>query len=198
MLSQQPVRPGQTVGADRGYDVSNFVDRCREIGFTPHVAQRQHSRIDERTTRHEGYTLSQRKRKRVEQPCGWMKTIGLLHKLRHRGRDNVAWLFRFTATAYKHHANQDTGGMIMRPGTRELHPGGPTGTIVSPVQAIRSSHLGQRKIKSFGRSTAPLNTLLFQQAARMYACMDAGGRAASGTSGRDESRMDSFRASLIT
>lgn len=100
LLAQQPVRPGQTVGADRGYDVSNFVDRCREIGFTPHVAQRQHSRIDERTTHHEGYALSQRKRKRVEQPFGWMKTIGLLHKLRHRGRDNVAWLFRFTATAY--------------------------------------------------------------------------------------------------
>ena len=103
LLAQQPVRPGQTVGADKGYDVSNFVDRCREIGFTPHVAQRQqrqHSRIDKRTTRHEGYALSQRKRKRVEQPFGWMKTIGLLHKLRHRGRDNVAWLFRFTATAY--------------------------------------------------------------------------------------------------
>lgn len=99
-LAQQPVRPGQTVGADKGYDGSNFVDRCREIGFTPHVAQRQHSRIDERTTRHEGYALSPRKRKRVEQPFGWMKTIGLLHKLRHRGRDNVAWLFRFTATAY--------------------------------------------------------------------------------------------------
>ena len=100
LLAKQPVRPGQTVGADKGYDVSNVVDRCREIGFTPHVAQRQHSRIDERTTRHEGYALSQRKRKRVEQPFGWMKTIGLLHNLRHRGRDNVAWLFRLTATAY--------------------------------------------------------------------------------------------------
>lgn len=100
LLAEQSVRPGQTVGADKGYDVSNFVDPCRELGFTPHVAQRQHSRIDNRTTHHEGYEISQRKRKRVEQPFGWMKTFGLLHKLRHRGRDNVVWLFRLTATAY--------------------------------------------------------------------------------------------------
>lgn len=100
LLAEQPVRPGQTVGADKGYDVSNFVDPCRELGFTPHVAQRQYSRIDGRTTHHEGYEISQRKRKRVEQPFGWMKTFGLLHKLRHRGRDNVTWLFRLTATAY--------------------------------------------------------------------------------------------------
>lgn len=100
LLAEQPVRPGQTVGADKGYDVSNFVNPCRELGFTPHVAQRQYSRIDHRTTRHEGYEISQRKRKRVEQPFGWMKTFGLLHKLRHRGRDNVVWLFRLTATAY--------------------------------------------------------------------------------------------------
>jgi transposase len=100
LLAEQAVRPGQTVGADRGYDVSNFVDPCRDIGMTPHVAQRKHSRIDARTTRHEGYEISQRKRKRVEQPFGWMKTFGLLHKLRHRGQDNVAWLFKLTATAY--------------------------------------------------------------------------------------------------
>jgi len=100
MLAEQSVRPGQTVGADRGYDVSNFVDPCRELGFTPHVATRKYSRIDGRTTHHGGYEVSQRKRKRVEQPFGWMKSFGLLHKLRHRGRDNVAWLFRLTATAY--------------------------------------------------------------------------------------------------
>lgn len=100
LLAEQSVRPGQTVGADRGYDVSNFVDPCRELGFTPHVATRKYSRIDGRTTHHGGYEISQRKRKRVEQPFGWMKSFGLLHKLRHRGRDNVAWLFRLTATAY--------------------------------------------------------------------------------------------------
>ena len=100
MLARQPVRPGQTVGADKGYDVSNFVDPCRALGFTPHVAARKYSRIDARTTRHAGYEISQRKRKRVEEPFGWMKSYGLLGKLRHRGRENVDWLFRLTATAY--------------------------------------------------------------------------------------------------
>ena len=77
-----------------------IVDPCRELGFTPHVAARKYSRIDARTTRHAGYEISQRKRKRVEEPFGWMKTYGLLGKLRHCGRDNVDWLFRLTATAY--------------------------------------------------------------------------------------------------
>ena len=88
------------MGADKGYDVSNFVDPCRALGFTPHVAARKYSRIDARTTRHAGYEISQRKRKRVEEPFGWMKAYGLLGKLRHRGRENVDWLFRLTATAY--------------------------------------------------------------------------------------------------
>ena len=69
--------------------------------MTPHVAARaKGSRIDGRTTHHDGYAVSQRKRKRVEEPFGWMKSYGLLRKLRHRGRENVAWLFRLTATAY--------------------------------------------------------------------------------------------------
>ena len=72
----------------------------REMGFTPHVATRKYSRIDRRTTRHAGYQVSQIKRKRVEEPFGWMKNYGLLGKLRHRGRENVDWLFRLTATAY--------------------------------------------------------------------------------------------------
>lgn len=101
LLSEQPFRPGQTVGADKGYDVGSFVGPCRDLGITPHVAaKKKYSRLDERTTRHPGYAVSQRKRKRVEQPFGWMKTYGVLRKLRHRGRDNVDWLFRLTATAY--------------------------------------------------------------------------------------------------
>lgn len=101
MLTVQPTRPGQTVGADKGYDVGPFVKPCRELQFTPHVASRQRgSRIDKRTTRHPGYEVSQRKRKRVEEPFGWMKTYGLLNKLRHRGQKKVDWLFRLTATAY--------------------------------------------------------------------------------------------------
>ncbi|MBF2756102.1 MAG: IS5 family transposase [Gammaproteobacteria bacterium AqS3] len=101
MLSTQPIRPGQTVGADKGCDVGAFVTSCRELGFTPHVASKaRYSRLDGRTTRHEGYKISQKKRKRVEEPFGWMKTYGLLAKLRHRGKENVDWLFRLTATAY--------------------------------------------------------------------------------------------------
>lgn len=101
LLAQQTIRPGQTVGADKGYDTGKFVEGCRDMGITPHVAAKvKHSQIDERTTRHAGYEISQIKRKTVEEPFGWMKTFGLLRKLRHRGRDKVDWVFRFTATAY--------------------------------------------------------------------------------------------------
>lgn len=101
MLAQQPDRSGRTVGADKGYDVGAFVTKCRDLGFTAHVAaKKRYSRIDGRTTHHAGYAISQRKRKQVEEPFGWMKNYGLLRKLRHRGRDNVSWLFRLTATAY--------------------------------------------------------------------------------------------------
>jgi IS5 family transposase len=101
MLSRQSVRPHRTVGADKGYDVRKFVTPCREMGITPHVAIRTRgSGVDRRTTRHEGYAISQIKRKRVEEPFGWMKTYGLMRKLRHRGRENIDWLFRLTATAY--------------------------------------------------------------------------------------------------
>ena len=70
---------------------------------TPHVAQNttnRRSAIDGRTTSHPGYAISQRKRKRVEEIFGWMKTIGLLRKLRHRGGRRVTWIFRFTAAAF--------------------------------------------------------------------------------------------------
>jgi hypothetical protein len=70
-------------------------------GLTPHVAaKRQFSAIDRRTTRHPGYAVSQRKRKLVEQVFGWMKTVGLMRKLRHRGGERVDWMFTFTAAAY--------------------------------------------------------------------------------------------------
>lgn len=92
LLAEQPIRPGQTVGADKGYDVGAFVSECRGLGITPHVAvKHRHSRLDGRTTRHAGYAISQRRRKRVEDPFGWMKSYGLLRKLRHRGRENVAY-----------------------------------------------------------------------------------------------------------
>ena len=75
----------------------------RELGVTPHVAQNtsgRRSRIEERTTRHEGYEESQKKRKLVEQIFGWMKTTAGLRKTRHRGREKVEWMFTFAAAAY--------------------------------------------------------------------------------------------------
>jgi len=89
-----------SLGADRGYDQAEVVEELRGIQVTPHIAQKKHSALDRRTTRHPGYAISQRVRKRVEEVFGWMKTIGLLRKLRHRGLDRVGWMFTFTAAAY--------------------------------------------------------------------------------------------------
>ena len=101
MLARQSTRPGQTIGADKGYDTGEFVIGCRTFGVTPHVAAKKSlSAIDGRTTGTKGYGVSQRKRKKVEECFGWMKTFGLMHKLRHRGTPKVDWMFRLTATAY--------------------------------------------------------------------------------------------------
>ena len=81
--------PGSTVGGDKNYDTADFVAGCRERGCTPHVSQNDTNRrsaIDARTTRHPGYRISTIKRKRIEEPFGWIKTIGGLRKTRHRGR----------------------------------------------------------------------------------------------------------------
>ena len=94
-------RRGRTLGADKGYDVAAFVAQVRALGVTPHVAQRRRaSAIDGRTTRHPGYPVSQRKRKRVEEIFGWLKTVGGLRKTRHRGVPRVNWLFTFAMAAY--------------------------------------------------------------------------------------------------
>ncbi len=92
-----------TLGADRGYDSGDFVIGCRERNVTPHVAQNttnRASRIDERTLRHPGYAISQRKRKRIEECFGWMKTVGGMRKTRHKGTERVGWMFVFTAAVY--------------------------------------------------------------------------------------------------
>jgi transposase len=104
MLEQIRGTARVTVGADKGYDTKDFVARCRHWNITPHVAQNVKrnggSSIDDRTTRHEGYAISQRKRKRVEECFGWLKTIALLRKVRHRGIEKVGWVFTFAAAAY--------------------------------------------------------------------------------------------------
>ena len=91
----------KTVGGDKNFDVASFVAAARELKITPHVAQKDSgSAIDGRTTRHAGYDVSQRKRKLVEQVFGWMKTVGGLRKLRHRGGELVDWTVTFTAATY--------------------------------------------------------------------------------------------------
>lgn len=90
-----------TVGGDKNYDVRRNVHWLRQQGLTPHVAaKRRYSAIDRRTTRHPGYAISQQKRKLVEQVFGWLKTVGLLRKLRHRGGERVDWTVTFATAAY--------------------------------------------------------------------------------------------------
>jgi transposase len=105
LLMAEAVPQGKrvTLGGDKNYDTREFVRELRGMNITPHVAQNttnRRSAIDERTTRHAGYEVSQRKRKRVEQSFGWMKIVGMLKKVKLRGIDNVGWLFTFTGAAY--------------------------------------------------------------------------------------------------
>jgi transposase len=105
MLSRLPATTRRrTVAGDKGYDTRGFITEARELGFTPHVAQNtsgyRRSAIDGRTTRHAGHEVSMRIRKRIEEPFGWIKTIGGGRKLRYIGRDrNRAW-FKVTAAVY--------------------------------------------------------------------------------------------------
>jgi transposase len=89
-----------TLGADKGYDRKEFVQELRDHNVTPHIAQKQHSAIDQRTSRHGGYVISQTKRKRVEEIFGWLKTVGGLRKTRHRGVARVGWMFTLALAAY--------------------------------------------------------------------------------------------------
>src|SRR6201982_1140827 len=104
MLQELPGSGRVTVGGDKGFDTADFVRECRNMWVTPHVAQnlgrRGGSAIDNRTTREEGYALSQKKRKRIEECFGWLKTIALLRKVRHRGTLKVDWIFTFACAAY--------------------------------------------------------------------------------------------------
>ena len=94
----------RTVAGDKGYDTKGFVAEARQLGFTPHVAQNEsgyrRSAIDGRTTRHAGHEVSMRIRKRIEEPFGWIKTVGGGRKLRYRGRErNRAW-FKISTAVY--------------------------------------------------------------------------------------------------
>ena len=92
-----------TLGGDKNYDTRDHVDALRNLNVTPHVAQNdthRRSAIDGRTTHHPGYAVSMNKRKRVEEIFGWLKTVGLMRKTRHRGTARVDWMFTFSAAAY--------------------------------------------------------------------------------------------------
>ena len=102
-------RRRMTLGADKGYDAQAFIAELRGRGVTPHIAAARqvsktgmvrHSAIDGRTTRHLGYEVSQRKRKRIEEVFGWVKAAAGLRQTKHRGRERVGWVFTLATTAY--------------------------------------------------------------------------------------------------
>ena len=103
MISGKPKSRSVMLAGGRGYDVSSFVARLRALNVTPHLAQNdshRRSAIDGRTTRHIGYAVSQRKRKRVEEVFGWIKAVALQRKTRFRGLERVGWMFTLAASAY--------------------------------------------------------------------------------------------------
>jgi transposase len=109
MLDRRKGRHRRSLAGDKAYDVRSFVEDLRRRGVTPHIAidgnvrvngRPRRTAIDKRTTRHPGYALSQRIRKRIEEGFGWIKTTGNLAKTRHRGLDRVGWAFTLTAAAY--------------------------------------------------------------------------------------------------
>lgn len=100
-MVERSVKRGSTLGADKGYDVAEFVQAMRDKGVTPHVAQKKvGSAIDGRTTRHAGYAVSLRKRKRVEEIFGWAKMVGGLRKAKFIGLAKVKAQTVFTLAAY--------------------------------------------------------------------------------------------------
>ncbi len=104
MLGELPGSDKKTVGADKNYDTAAFVAAARKLNVTPHVAQNitahRGSNIDRRTTRHDGYRISQVIRKRIEEANGWIKEVGGMAQTKFRGRARVGWMFMFKATAY--------------------------------------------------------------------------------------------------
>ncbi len=104
MIEPRADRPRPiTLGADKAYDAEDFVNELRSMNATPHVAQNTNGRssaIDGRTTRHMGYAISQRIRKRIEEAIGWIKTVAGQERTKFRGRARVGWSFTLAAAAY--------------------------------------------------------------------------------------------------
>ena len=103
MMERVPRARRSTLGGNKNYDTQEHVKALRELGVTPHVAQNNTNRrsaIDDRTTSHVGYDVSQRKRKAVEQVFGWGKVIGPIRKTKYRGVERVGWMHTLTQAAY--------------------------------------------------------------------------------------------------
>lgn len=112
-----------TTGADKAYDTQDFVSTVRELGVTPHVARRQNGAIDERTSRHPGYSVSLSQRWLVEKPFGWLKQIGPLRKVKLRGLAKVDWLFVFSLRGLQPDSYPETAGAErMKPPTQPSAP----------------------------------------------------------------------------
>jgi hypothetical protein len=113
MLEQIAGTKQVTMGGDKGYDTADFVAECRNLKVTRHVAQNLErpggSAIDARTTHHAGYAVSQKKRKRIEECFGWLKTIALLRKVRHRGIFKVGWVFTFAGRSLQLSPHEESG-----------------------------------------------------------------------------------------
>jgi transposase len=103
MVAAVPGRHPVTIGGDKNFGTAAFVAAMRELKVTPHVAQNttnRRSAIDGRTTRHPGYAVSQRIRKRIEEAFGWIKEVALQRRARHRGKGRVGWQFTLAAAAF--------------------------------------------------------------------------------------------------
>jgi DDE family transposase len=121
MATTLPDTGAKIMACDKGYDTQDFVADLRALGLTPHVTQNtsgRRSAIDGRTTRHAGYAASLRGRKRTEEIFGWLKTVALMRKQRHRGLSRVRWLFTPRGRALQSGATPQSRGRDVTPGQR--------------------------------------------------------------------------------
>jgi hypothetical protein len=114
-----------SLGADKAYDTQDFVGALREFHVTPHGVQNDRNRdgaSDQRTTRHQSYQIRQAKRYWVEKPLGWMKSVGLMRKMKLRGREKPGG-YHFYGGGLQSVADSKVAGRTM---LKPL-PGGPFG-----------------------------------------------------------------------
>jgi hypothetical protein len=176
MLQELPGSGRVTVGGDRGFDTADFVRECRNLGVTPHVAQntgrRGGSVIDGRTARYVGYAISQKKRKRIEECFGWLKTIALLRKVRHRGTlKSTGFYVRMRGLQSGTHAKPDAqySSGVVRAGRgvsawrRNAH------FACSAARKIARKQLKTHKCEIIEDRICSLNTI-FQQPASLEFC----------------------------